>query len=131
MLANEQVIDGKGWRSGATVERKKLNQWFFNIKKFSEELLENLNSLDEWSKKVKVMQKNWIGKSFGCEVSFKIENSKNISEIKYKVATMFIESIYFFFPFLYIASILIVTRNPPKIFIAAKNTAKAPVYNAS
>ena len=56
---------------------------------------------------------------------------KNIPEIKYKVATMFIESIYFFFPFLYIASILIVTRNPPKILIAAKNTAKAPVYNAS
>ena len=82
VLANEQVIDGKGWRSGATVERKKLNQWFFNIKKFSEELLENLNSLDEWPNKVKVMQKNWIGKSFGCEVGFQIENSKIVSEIR-------------------------------------------------
>ena len=82
VLANEQVIDGKGWRSGATVERKKLNQWFFNIKKFSENLLENLEKLDQWPNKVKVMQKNWIGKSFGCEVNFKIENSKNVPEIK-------------------------------------------------
>ena len=82
VLANEQVIDGKGWRSGATVERKKLNQWFFNINKFSEELLENLNSLNEWPNKVKIMQKNWIGKSFGCEIKFKIDNSKNVNEIK-------------------------------------------------
>ena len=82
VLANEQVIDGKGWRSGAVVERKKLSQWFFNISKFSNELLESLNSLDEWPNKVKVMQKNWIGKSLGCEVKFKIENSKNINEIK-------------------------------------------------
>ena len=82
VLANEQVIDGKGWRSGAVVERKKLNQWFFNITKFSETLLENLNSLDQWPNKVKVMQKNWIGKSFGCEVSFKVEPNINIKEIK-------------------------------------------------
>jgi leucyl-tRNA synthetase len=82
VLANEQVIEGKGWRSGAIVERKKLSQWFFNIRKFSENLLENLNTLDKWPNKVKVMQKNWIGKSFGCEVSFKIESEKNISEIK-------------------------------------------------
>ena len=82
VLANEQVIDGKGWRSGAIVERKKLNQWFFNISKFSEKLLENLNSLTEWPNKVKIMQKNWIGKSFGCEVDFKIENSEKIKEIK-------------------------------------------------
>ena len=81
VLANEQVIDGKGWRSGATVERKKLNQWFFNISKFSENLLKNLDNLDEWPNKVKVMQKNWIGKSFGCEVSFKIEGSKDIENI--------------------------------------------------
>ena len=82
VLANEQVIDGKGWRSGANVERKKLNQWFFNITRFSEELLENLETLDKWPNKVKVMQKNWIGKSFGCEVNFKIENSEEINEIK-------------------------------------------------
>ena len=82
VLANEQVIDGKGWRSGATVERRKLNQWFFNITKFSNELLDGLNNLDQWPNKVKVMQKNWIGKSFGCEVNFKIESDKKIDEIK-------------------------------------------------
>ena len=82
VLANEQVIDGKGWRSGANVERKKLNQWFFNITKFSNELLDNLDLLDEWPNKVKIMQKNWIGKSFGCEIKFAIEPSDKISEIK-------------------------------------------------
>jgi len=81
VLANEQVIDGKGWRSGALVERKKLNQWFFNITKFSQELLEGLDDLKEWPEKVKTMQKNWIGKSFGCEIKFQI-NSEKIKEIK-------------------------------------------------
>ena len=82
VLANEQVVDGKGWRSGAIVERKKLNQWFFNISKFSENLLKGLDSLDNWPNKVKVMQKNWIGKSFGCEVDFKIESEKPVDSIK-------------------------------------------------
>jgi len=82
VLANEQVIDGKGWRSGAEVERKKLSQWFFNITKFSEDLLKGLDSLNEWPNKVKVMQKNWIGKSFGCEIAFKIKSKKEIEEIK-------------------------------------------------
>src|SRR5210317_1011230 len=72
VLANEQVINGKGWRSGAVVERKKLSQWFFKITEFSEQLLKNLDALDEWPNKVKTMQKNWIGKSFGCEVKLKI-----------------------------------------------------------
>ena len=82
VLANEQVVDGKGWRSGAIVERKKLNQWFFNISKFSEDLLQGLDTLENWPNKVKVMQKNWIGKSFGCEVEFKIESDKPIESIK-------------------------------------------------
>ncbi len=82
VLANEQVIDGKGWRSGAIVERKKLNQWFFNISKFSEELLDGLDNLNEWPKKVTTMQKNWIGKSFGCEIDFKVEGNKAIDKIK-------------------------------------------------
>ena len=82
VLANEQVIDGKGWRSGATVERKKLNQWFFKISYFSEELLADLSSLNEWPEKVKTMQKNWIGKSYGCEIDFKIEGSKEIDSIQ-------------------------------------------------
>ncbi len=82
VLANEQVIDGKGWRSGAQVERKKLNQWFFNISKFSEQLLNGLDNLSEWPNKVKTMQKNWIGKSFGCEVDFKIEGDLPVKKIK-------------------------------------------------
>jgi len=82
VLANEQVVNGKGWRSGAIVERKKLNQWFFNISKFSEGLLQGLESLNNWPNKVKVMQKNWIGKSFGCEVEFKVESDKPIESIK-------------------------------------------------
>ena len=82
VLANEQVIDGKGWRSGAIVERKKLNQWFFKISHFSEELLNDLDNLDNWPDKVKTMQKNWIGKSFGCEIDFKIEGSEEIKSIK-------------------------------------------------
>ena len=82
VLANEQVIDGKGWRSGAVVERRKLNQWFFNITKFSNELLMGLDDLKNWPNKVKIMQKNWIGKSFGCEVKFKIEDGKKVDEIK-------------------------------------------------
>jgi leucyl-tRNA synthetase len=82
VLANEQVIDGKGWRSGAIVERKKLNQWFFKISQFSNELLDNLEKLEKWPTKVKTMQKNWIGKSFGCEINFQIEGSKFINNVK-------------------------------------------------
>ena len=82
VLANEQVVDGRGWRSGAIVERKKLNQWFFNISKFSEDLLVGLDTLKKWPNKVKVMQKNWIGKSFGCEIEFKIESDRPIENIK-------------------------------------------------
>ena len=83
VLANEQVINGRGWRSNAIVERKKLSQWFFNITKFSNELLDDLKQLDGWPEKVKLMQKNWIGKSFGCEIDFKISNQ----EKKIKVFT--------------------------------------------
>ena len=83
VLANEQVINGRGWRSNAIVERKKLSQWFFNISKFSNELLEDLDALTEWPEKVKLMQKNWIGKSIGCEIDFKIDGK----EKKVKVFT--------------------------------------------
>ena len=82
VLANEQVIDGKGWRSGAVVERKKLSQWFFDISKFSQDLLDGLDDLDSWPNKVKTMQKNWIGKSFGSEISFKIEGDLPVDNIK-------------------------------------------------
>ena len=82
VLANEQVIEGKGWRSGATVERKKLSQWFFNISKFSQELLDGLDKLEQWPTKVKTMQKNWIGKSFGCEIDFEISGDLPVKNIK-------------------------------------------------
>ena len=74
VLANEQVINGKGWRSNAVVERKKLYQWFFNITKFADPLLNDLSTLEGWPEKVKLMQKNWVGKSYGCEIDFKINN---------------------------------------------------------
>ena len=84
VLANEQVIDGLGWRSGAVVERRKLNQWFLKISDFSDDLLDGLEKLDKWPDKVKLMQKNWIGKSSGAVFSFKIlgKFTKIASEIK-------------------------------------------------
>ncbi|NND53368.1 MAG: leucine--tRNA ligase [Gammaproteobacteria bacterium] len=74
VLANEQVIDGKGWRSGATVERREIPQWFFRITDYADELLEELDDLD-WPEPVKTMQRNWIGRSEGLEVDFGIEGS--------------------------------------------------------
>ena len=76
VLANEQVIDGKGWRSGAEVQRKKLSQWFFKITDFAEDLLDGLFELKNWPDKVKLMQENWIGKSIGCELELEIYDSK-------------------------------------------------------
>ena len=82
VLANEQVINGRGWRSGVTVERKKLSQWFFNIKKFAQDLLDKLQKLNNWPEKVILMQKNWIGKSYGCEINFKIDKVNKFKKIK-------------------------------------------------
>ncbi len=76
VLANEQVIDGRGWRSGALVEKKKLSQWFLKITDYAPELLEGLNTLDRWPERVKLMQENWIGHSQGAEVSFKLAGSE-------------------------------------------------------
>jgi len=72
VLANEQVIDGKGWRSGAPVERRKLSQWFLKITDFADELLDGLNGLEHWPDKVKLMQENWIGRSDGLRFRFAI-----------------------------------------------------------
>ena len=74
VLANEQVIDGRGWRSGALVEKKNLSQWFLKISNYSDELLSDLDSLENWPNKVKIMQSNWIGKSTGAEIKFNISN---------------------------------------------------------
>ncbi|MCP5207527.1 MAG: leucine--tRNA ligase [Hahellaceae bacterium] len=75
VLANEQVVDGKGWRSGAPVERKEIPQWFIKITDYAEELLNDLDQLDEWPEQVKTMQRNWIGRSEGVELSFQIKNA--------------------------------------------------------
>jgi len=72
VLANEQVVEGKGWRSGAPIERRKLSQWFFKITAFAQDLLQSLETLDRWPEKVRLMQKNWIGRSEGARVFFKI-----------------------------------------------------------
>ena len=70
VLANEQVIDGKGWRSGAVVEQRDMDQWFFKITEYAEELLEGLDGLGRWPEKVRTMQANWIGKSEGLQMRF-------------------------------------------------------------
>lgn len=73
VLANEQVIDGRGWRSGAEVERREIPQWFIRITDYAEELLENLDKLEGWPEPVRLMQRNWIGKSRGVELSFELD----------------------------------------------------------
>ena len=75
VLANEQVIDGRGWRSGALVERKEIPQWFLKITDYAEELLQGLDQLDGWPEQVRTMQKNWIGRSEGAEITFQIAES--------------------------------------------------------
>ena len=82
VLANEQVIDGKGWRSGAEVEQKELSQWFFKIKDYADQLLNDLDHLNNWPDKVKLMQKNWIGRSEGCYLGFDIldKNYKKVDQ---------------------------------------------------
>jgi leucyl-tRNA synthetase len=83
VLANEQVIDGRGWRSGALVEQRELTQWFFKITKFSEQLLDAIDTLDRWPEKVRLMQKNWIGKSEGLLMRFMLAaNDENASEVE-------------------------------------------------
>ncbi len=91
VLANEQVIDGKGWRSGAPVERRKLSQWFLKITDFADELLQGLGTLDEWPDKVRLMQENWIGKSQGLKCRFKFpgSNGEGIDVFTTRPDTMF------------------------------------------
>jgi leucyl-tRNA synthetase len=90
VLANEQVIDGKGWRSGALIEKKKLSQWFLNITKYSDDLLNSLENLTGWPEKVRLMQKNWIGKSEGCEIDF----VSDYKDSKIKIFTTRPDTIY-------------------------------------
>ncbi|HEX4506779.1 MAG TPA: leucine--tRNA ligase [Alphaproteobacteria bacterium] len=81
VLANEQVIDGCGWRTGAPVERRKLSQWFLKITEYADELLEALKTLDRWPDKVRTMQENWIGKSTGAQLTFPLANRNDLLEV--------------------------------------------------
>ncbi len=81
VLANEQVIDGKGWRSGAQVEQRELTQWFFKITQFADDLIQSLATLDRWPEKVRLMQKNWIGKSEGLKIRFEVVGSTEFDEL--------------------------------------------------
>ncbi|HEY6870562.1 MAG TPA: leucine--tRNA ligase, partial [Novosphingobium sp.] len=89
VLANEQVIDGRGWRSGAVVEKRKLNQWFLKITQFADELLEGLGSLDKWPEKVRLMQENWIGKSQGLQFRFDLSNGESLEVYTTRPDTIF------------------------------------------
>src|SRR6476659_10243674 len=83
VLANEQVIDGKGWRSGAVVEQRDLTQWFFKITHYADDLLAALDTLDRWPEKVRLMQRNWIGKSEGMRVRFALDGApQGVSEVE-------------------------------------------------
>lgn len=89
VLANEQVIDGRGWRSGALVEKRMLSQWFIKITNYAEELLSELDNLDGWPEKVKTMQRNWIGKSYGCLIRFQSSINEEIEVFSTRPDTIF------------------------------------------
>ena len=89
VLANEQVIEGRGWRSGALVERRKLAQWFFRITDYSDELLAALDGLDRWPEKVRLMQKNWIGRSEGLEFRFDLSDGGSVEVFSTRPDTLF------------------------------------------
>ena len=89
VLANEQVIDGRGWRSGAVVERRKLSQWFFKITDFAEELLTALDTLDKWPEKVRIMQRNWIGRSEGLKFQFTLSDGEKLDVFTTRPDTLF------------------------------------------
>lgn len=81
VLANEQVVDGKGWRSGAVVQKKELSQWFLKITDFAEELLQGIEKLDKWPDKVRAMQRNWIGKSYGASIHFHVKETDDSIDV--------------------------------------------------
>ena len=116
VLANEQVIDGKGWRSGAEVEKRKLAQWFLKITDFAPELLDGLDSLDKWPEKVRLMQENWIGKSRGLEFSFDLSNGGKLPVYSTRPDTI------------YGASFVAVAADHPVARAVAENDAEAAAF---
>jgi len=122
VLANEQVIDGKGWRSGATVERRKLSQWFLKITDFAEDLLTGLDELDQWPDKVKLMQENWIGKSRGLRFRFSLDQRVN-GQSNLQVFTTRPDTIFG-------ASFVAVAADHPLAQAVAEKNAEAQVFIA-
>ena len=120
VLANEQVIDGKGWRSGAAVERRKLAQWFLKITDFADDLLEGLAGLDQWPEKVRVMQENWIGKSRGLQFSFRLTQPTKGSD-RVEVFTTRPDTIFG-------ASFIAVAAGHPIALAAAESDPKAQAF---
>lgn len=89
VLANEQVVDGRGWRSGALVERRRIPQWFLKITAYSEELLQDIDKLEHWPEQVRTMQRNWIGKSEGAEITFNVPGHDDITVYTTRPDTLF------------------------------------------
>jgi leucyl-tRNA synthetase len=122
VLANEQVIDGKGWRSGAPVEKKELSQWFLKISDYSQELLDALDDLPGWPEKVRTMQKNWIGRSEGLQFSFELEDQNgNLLDQKLTVFTTRHDTIFG-------ASFCAVAADHPLTIAAAENSAAIAAF---
>ncbi len=134
VLANEQVVDGKGWRSGAPVERKTLNQWFVKITHYADELLEGLESLSQWPDKVRTMQRNWIGKSVGMRVNFaRTDTNESIEVFTTRHDTLFGASFLALAPTHPIANTLTQSRPDIVAFIkecAALGTAQENIDKA-
>ncbi|HQS49675.1 MAG TPA: leucine--tRNA ligase, partial [Xanthobacteraceae bacterium] len=124
VLANEQVIDGRGWRSGAVVERRKLSQWFFRITDFAQDLLDAIDTLDRWPDRVRLMQRNWIGRSEGLEVLFELSKAHHREKIPAGTAAV---KVYTTRPdTLFGASFLALSPDHPlTTALAAKDTALA------
>ncbi len=122
VLANEQVIDGRGWRSGALVEKRKLSQWFLKITAYADDLLQALKTLDRWPEKVRLMQENWIGKSEGALVRFKLASPQaGYDSDAVEVFTTRPDTLFG-------ASFLAVSANHPLALAAAKNDPKLQAF---
>ncbi|MCJ8323889.1 MAG: leucine--tRNA ligase [Rhizobiales bacterium] len=127
VLANEQVIDGKGWRSGALVEQRDLTQWFFKITDYAEELISALNDMDGWPDKVKLMQANWIGRSEGMELNFKLDNvAESVPDIAVEHESL---KVYTTRPdTLFGASFMAISAGHPLAIAVAQTNAKASAF---
>lgn len=123
VLANEQVIDGRGWRSGALVEQRELTQWFFKITDFNEELLGALDGLDQWPEKVRLMQRNWIGKSEGMLIRWALDKQSHVEgESEVEVYTTRLDTLFG-------ASFIAIAADHPLAKKAAENNAALAQFN--